>query len=123
MPLLDERNRALVVEVRVENDNGKLALVSTGRGKEIKEHLTTHRSLYDDKHDAWCAARRLSARKRGRLRDVPPSGGNPKAGSVLARSKEGLYLAKAEVGDSVKKESASFIPHGGNDDTRLRPYA
>lgn len=88
MPLLDGRNRALVVEVKLENDDGKLALVSVGVGKERKDHLTTVRSLFEDKHDAWCEARRMSARRRGDLRVVPPGGGNPKTGNVLARSKE-----------------------------------
>ena len=88
MPLLDERNRALVVEVKLENDDGKLALVSVGFGKERKDHLTTVRSLFEDKHDAWCAARRMSAKRRGNLRVIPPGGGSPKTGKVLARSKE-----------------------------------
>lgn len=106
MPLLDGRNRALVVEVKLENDDGKLALVSVGFGKERKDHLTTVRSLFEDKHEAWCAARRMSAKKRGILRDIPPGGGSPKTGKVLARSKEGLRLAQADVGDSVTKEGA-----------------
>lgn len=68
MPLLDGRNRALVVEVKLENDDGKLALVSVGVGKERRDHLTTVRSLFEDKHDAWCEARRMSAKKRGVFR-------------------------------------------------------